>query len=155
MRTPQALPYSSCIKKKKKKKNLLYAIIKFILRFQNIIKLYYIYSSVSKDSACNAGDLGSIPGLGRSPREGNGNPLQCYCPENPMDRGAWQATVHGVSRVGHDLVTEERETDIIFISKIGQCYMFQVKNNKSIKWSYIQWLKKGNASIILELSFEQ
>ena len=44
--------------------------------------------SDSKASACNAGDLGSIPGLGRSPGEGNGNPLQCSCLENPMDRGA-------------------------------------------------------------------
>ena len=48
--------------------------------------------SVGKESACNAGDLGSIPGLGRSPGEGihwSGNPLQDYCLENPMDRGAW------------------------------------------------------------------
>ena len=43
-------------------------------------------SSVSKESACNAGDLGLIPGLGRSPREGNGNPLQYSCLENPMDK---------------------------------------------------------------------
>ena len=50
--------------------------------------------SEDKASACNAGDLGSIPGLGRSPGEGNGNPLQYSCLENPMDRGAWQATVH-------------------------------------------------------------
>ena len=48
-------------------------------------------------SACNAGDLGLIPGLGRSPGEGNGNPLQYSCLENPMDREAWQATVHGVT----------------------------------------------------------
>ena len=48
-----------------------------------------------KESACNAGDLGSIPGLGRSPAEGNGNPLQCSYLENPMDRGAWKAIVHG------------------------------------------------------------
>ena len=50
-----------------------------------------------KASACNAGDLGSIPGLGRSPGEGNGNPLQYSCLENPMDRGAWWATVRGVT----------------------------------------------------------
>ena len=53
-----------------------------------------------------AGDPGSIPALGRSPGEGNGNPLQYSCLENPMDRGAWRATVHGVARVGHDLVTK-------------------------------------------------
>ena len=50
-----------------------------------------------KASACNLGDLGSIPGSGRSPGKGNGNPLQYSCLENPMDRGAWWATVHGVT----------------------------------------------------------
>ena len=59
-------------------------------------------SSVGKASACNAGDLGSIPVLGRSPGEGNGNPLQYSCLENPMDRRAWEAIVCGVARVGHD-----------------------------------------------------
>ena len=53
--------------------------------------------SEDKESACNAGNLGSIPELGRSPGGGHGNPLQCSCLENPMDRGAWRATVHGVS----------------------------------------------------------
>ena len=52
----------------------------------------------SKASAHNAGDPGSIPGLGRSPGEGNGNPLQCSCLENSMDGGAWWATVHGVAK---------------------------------------------------------
>ena len=51
-----------------------------------------------KASARNAGDLGSIPGSGRSPGEGNGNPLQYSRLENPMDRGAWWATVHGVAK---------------------------------------------------------
>ena len=51
-----------------------------------------------KASACNVGDLGSISGSGRSSGEGNGNPLQCSCLENPMDGGAWQATVHGVAK---------------------------------------------------------
>ena len=53
--------------------------------------------SDGKESAYNAGDLGSIPGLGRSPGEENGNPLQYSCLENAMDRGAWQARVHGVT----------------------------------------------------------
>ena len=53
--------------------------------------------SDAKESAYNAGDLGSIPGLERSPGEGNGNPLQYSCLENSMDRGAWRATVHGVT----------------------------------------------------------
>ena len=46
-----------------------------------------------KESACNVGDLGSIPGLGRSPGEGHGNPVQYSCLDNSMDRGAWQVTV--------------------------------------------------------------
>ena len=56
------------------------------------------HSSVGKESACNAGDLGSIPGLGRSPGEGNGNLLQYPCLENLKDRGAWWAAVHGVKK---------------------------------------------------------
>ena len=54
--------------------------------------------SDGKASVYNVGDLGSSPGLGRSPREGNDNPLQYYCLENPMDRGAWWATAHGVTK---------------------------------------------------------
>ena len=50
-----------------------------------------------KESACNARDLGSIPGLGRSPGEEDGNPLQYSCLENSMDRGVWQATAHRVT----------------------------------------------------------
>ena len=52
--------------------------------------------SDSKETSCNAGDLGSIPGSGRSPGEGNGNPLQYSCLENSMDKGALQATVAGL-----------------------------------------------------------
>ena len=51
-----------------------------------------------QETTCNAGDQGLIPGLGRSPGEGNGNPLQYSCLGNPMDRGAWWATVHGVAK---------------------------------------------------------
>ena len=54
--------------------------------------------SVSKESACSAGDPGSIPGLGRSPGEGNGNPLQYPCLENLMDRGVWWAAVQRVAK---------------------------------------------------------
>ena len=54
--------------------------------------------SDGKESACNAGDVGSIPGSGRSREEGNGNPLQCSCLENSMDRGAWRVTVHRVAQ---------------------------------------------------------
>ena len=54
--------------------------------------------SDGKESACNAGDLGLIPGSGRASGGGNGNPLQYSCLDNPMDRGAWQATVHAVPK---------------------------------------------------------
>ena len=54
--------------------------------------------STGKESALTSGDLGSIPGLGRSPGEGNGNPLQYSCLDNSMDRGAWRATVYGVKK---------------------------------------------------------
>ena len=66
----------------------------------------FSHSSVGKEYACNAEDLSLIPGLGRSPGEGNGNQLQYSCLENPMDRGALQATVHGVARVRHGLATK-------------------------------------------------
>ena len=55
--------------------------------------------SVGKESACSAPDPSSIPGLGRSPEEGNGNPLQYFCLGNPMDRGASWAVVHGVAKL--------------------------------------------------------
>ena len=63
-------------------------------------------SSVGKESAYHTGDLGAIPWSRRSPREGNGNPLRYSCLENPMDRGAWRAIVHGVARVRQDLATK-------------------------------------------------
>ena len=66
------------------------------------VHLYLLLStrggSEVKVSAHNAGDLGSIPGSGRSPGEGSGNPLQYCCQENPMDRGDWWATAHGITK---------------------------------------------------------
>ena len=64
------------------------------------------HSSVGKSSACKAGEPGSNTGLGRSAGEGNWNPLQYSCLENPLDRGAWQATAHRIARIGHDLATK-------------------------------------------------
>ena len=68
--------------------------------------------SDGKVSACNAGDQGLIPGLGRSPKEGNGNPLQYSCLENPMDGRAWWATVHGVAK------SRTRLSDFTFYSTL-------------------------------------
>ena len=66
--------------------------------------------AVVKNPPANAEDMGLVPGLGRSPGEGNGNLLQYSCLENSMDRGAWQAVVHGVERVGHDWATKHAQT---------------------------------------------
>ena len=63
-------------------------------------------NSVGKESACNAGDPGSIPSWARSPGEGSGNPFQYSCLENPMDRGAWQVIAYRIASVGHDLATK-------------------------------------------------
>ena len=71
--------------------------------------------SVSKESTCNAGDLGSIPGLGRSPEEGNGYPLYYSCLENSIDRGAWQATVHRVTKSWTLLSNSYSLTHSIFV----------------------------------------
>ena len=67
-----------------------------------------------KNPPVNSGEAVSIPGLGISAGEENGNPLQYSCLGNPMDRGAWQATVHGVARVRHDLVTKQRLPQLDF-----------------------------------------
>ena len=90
--------------------------------------------SDGNESACDAGALGSIPGSGRSPGEGNGNPLQYSCLENPMDRGAWRATVHGVARVGHDLATKPPP----YIYTHGYIYMKTQANKRLFKASKCQ-----------------
>ena len=71
-----------------------------------VIYMGFPCSSVSKESACNAGDPGSIPGLGRSHGQGNGHPLLYSCLKNPRDTGVWWATVYGVARVGCHLATK-------------------------------------------------
>ena len=68
----------------------------FIIR--SLYKKGFSDDSDGKESACSAGDVSSIPGLGRYPGEGNDNPFQYPCLEDSMDEGAWQATVHGVAK---------------------------------------------------------
>ena len=79
---------------------MLWDILFSVLFFStpSFYKPFYSLYGDGKESACNAGDPGSIPGLGRSPGEGNGKPLQYSCLENPMGGGTWQATVHGVAK---------------------------------------------------------
>ena len=67
------------------------------VRFRSTARAFYVLLA-AKNPPANAGDAGSIPGLARSLGEGNGNPLQYSCLENPMDRGAWRAIVHQVSK---------------------------------------------------------
>ena len=64
-----------------------------------------------KSPPANSGDLGLISGSRRSPGEGDGNPVQYPCLGNPMDRGDWQAIVHGVTRVGHNLATKQQQQE--------------------------------------------
>ena len=75
--------------------------------------------SVVKNMPASTGDVGSIPGSGRSPGEAKGNPLQYSCLGNPMDRGAWWATVRGLQRVGHDLMTKQQLNCFLKINLIG------------------------------------
>ena len=79
-------------------------VTSFLFINQEIFQLGFPCSLVGKESACR--DLGLMTGLGRAPGEENGNPLQDSCLENPMDRRAWQATVHEIQRVGHNLSTK-------------------------------------------------
>ena len=88
-----------------------------------------------KESTCQAGDAGLIPGLGRSPGEGNGNPLQYACLENPTDRGAWQpGSWWGFKKAGHDWVAEQQQQHLmlaslshfesIFVYGVSECSNF-------------------------------
>ena len=74
--------------------------------------------SAGKESACNVGDLGSIPGLGRSSEEGNDYSLQYSCLESSMDRGAWQATVHGVTKSQTQLSMHTPQYSVVYTTRL-------------------------------------
>ena len=86
-----------------------------------------------KNPPANAGDMCSIPGSGRTPGEGNGNPLQCSCLENPTERRAWWATVHGVARVGHDLATKQQTTKREVLEFLKYSLLLQIRVSAQIK----------------------
>ena len=81
-----------------------------------------------KAFACNAGDLGSFPGSGRSSGEGNGNPLQYSCLENPLDREAWQATVHGIAK------SQTRLSDFTFGAFLWGPWFLQIEYPCLLQW---------------------
>ena len=86
------------VKEESEKVGLKFNIQKTKIMASGPISSVQFSSSVGKESACSAGNPGLIPGLGRSPGEGNGNPLQYSCLKNPMDRAAWEVAVHGVTK---------------------------------------------------------
>ena len=88
--------------------------------------------SEDKASTCNAGDPSSIPGLQRSPGEGNGNPLQYSYLKNPMDRGPWQATVHGVTKSRTQLNDFTFFLSIFLVIKDGQALHSQQKQDRML-----------------------
>ena len=94
-----------------------------------------------KESAYNARDTDLIPGSGRTPGEGNGNPFQYSCLGNPKDRGAWWATIHGVARVGHDLGTKSPQP----ISPANYYFfsLYQGPQN-DLRSPSIEWEQKSN-----------
>ena len=90
-----------------------------VIRIRTLCSLFWGFAGGSddKESAYNTGDTGLIPGSGRSPREGNGNPLQYSFLDNTMDRGAWRATIYGVTRVHTaERLKSERE-GVTFLSR--------------------------------------
>ena len=99
--------------------------------------------SNGKESACNAGDPGLIPGLGRSPGEGNSTPLQCSCLENSMDRGAWRATVHGVRKSWTQLSDEHFHFHNAYETSAKRgCTSFAWMHMVSLFVSLVTWCQK-------------
>ena len=88
----------------------------------------YCIGSEGKASACNMGDPDSIPGLGRCPGEGNGNPLQYSCLENPMDRGAWWATIYGVTK-SRTRLNDFTFTFNTYIWNLGRWYWWYLQSS--------------------------
>ena len=96
--------------------------------------------SDGKESPCSEGDLGSIPGSGRSPREGNRNPLQYSCLENPVDGGAWQATVHEVAE--SDMTEQLSLSEIFTLGKY--------KGLDALSWAGGEWYRRWKTASKVE-----
>ena len=114
--------------------------------------------SDDNESACNVGEPGSIPGLGRSPGEVNGNPLQYSCLENPMDRGAWQSTVHGVAKSWTQLsnftITAYLVTKYyFFFFKESQVLVFKCFDSSPQSWSWFNTVILDKLFTFVSLAF--
>ena len=133
------------------------SLVMFLNMYRWFASLGFSHSSVGKESACNAGDPGLIPGSGRSPGEGNGNPFQYSHLENPMDRGAWQATDHKITRVGHDLVIKPPPQQKL--TQLCKTTLAQLKKKKllypitlsveAIKKKSVSFVQERNLSLFL------
>ena len=114
------------------------------------------HSSVSKESAYNAGGPGLIPGLGRSPGEGNGNPLQYSCLENLMDKRAQQATVHGVARVGHNLKNHQGLSRCHLINITKDSFISLITgNSKAFRNSVLGTVLRPNIYFLLQITISE
>ena len=100
--------------------------------------------SVGKESTCDVGDLGSIPGLARSLGEGYGNPLQSFCLENPMDRGAWWATVHRVAK-SLTRLSDETHADV---AELGRDTRIRVMKSLHNKHKILKLLQMPDARLL-------
>ena len=104
------------------------------------------------------GVVGSITGSGRSPGEGNVNPLQYSCLGNPMDRGTWQATVNGIERAGYNLVTKQQQNGkkkFYFVADIAPCSIIPLTNSSGSQPWFLIVLQKNDVKLGNILEFSQ
>ena len=111
-------------------------------------------SLVGKESACSAGELSLIPGLVRSSGEGNDKPLEYACLENAMDRAPWQATVYGLARAGHGLVTKSPpQVGFTILPLYYYLGLIEFGNSKDIQFLFTAYiynsLGRGDGDILL------
>ena len=131
----------------------IYIYMYIYIYIHNLVHLMIgrkLYSSDGKESACSVGDPGSMPGLGRSPGGGHGNPLQCSCLENHMDIGAWRATVHGVTESD----TAERLTLSLSgkLSKWKQKHHYFSKNPRLLSSYKLPLPPQGSQGTVMKVS---
>ena len=123
-------------------------ISRFIHVAANGIVLFFFMANIplsclwwlsSKESTCNAGDTGLIPRLGKSPGEENNFPLQYLCLRNPMGRGVWWATVHGVARVRPNLMTKQKQQYLLYISAATSWSIHLLMDVELVSVSWLLW----------------